>query len=325
MNHHPCVMEQLFGRLAPEGVLRTCGRTFHAASRVLPSGVRRDLAVLYAFCRAVDDCADLADKALDGTSSPHVLLDEVERGLCGASHDSPVVESFRDLARRHSIPLAHARELVSGVRSDLGPVRIRSESDLIRYAYRVASTVGLMMCCVLDVDDRGDPFAIDLGIAMQLTNIARDVAEDARTDRVYLPQDWIDAAALIAATSGHQRGVPQPRAVDEVAGAVGRTLALADRYYESAELGMHFLPVRVRGGIRAAAWNYRAIGSAIRRDPSAAVTRRMSTSAPGKAVRTAGALWASVLESLPLGPSDVHDQALHTPLASLRVAAAVPA
>lgn len=321
MNHHPCVMEQLFGQLDPELVLRTCGRTFYAASRVLPRGVRDDLALLYAFCRVVDDCADFVPDTSDQRLSPDELLDEIECGLRGQSSRSPVVSSFRSLARRRDVPLTYAHELVAGVRGDLGSVRITSEAELIRYAYRVASTVGLMMCRILGVPERGDPFAIDLGIAMQLTNIARDIAEDAGIDRVYLPEAWIRPDTLMRAAFESDGASSESGAIRQAAESVERALSLADRYYESAELGMHFLPVRVRGGIRAAAWNYRAIGSVIRKDPGAFVCRRASTSAASKAARTAGALWASVLESLPLGPSDTHNQDLHTPLAPLHVPA----
>ena len=310
---HPSVEEQLFGDLDPEAVLRQCGRTFYAASRVLPRQVREDLSVLYAFCRVVDDCADTADT---DRAQADALLNEIEAGLDGRSRRSPVVESFRRLAVNHAVPLDHARELIAGVRSDMGHVRFSTSSQLIQYAYRVASTVGLMMCRVLDVHPDGDAFAIDLGIGMQLTNIARDVAEDARNDRIYLPAEWVDHDVLLSAIRDGKRASAGELSV---ADAIERLLTLADNYYESAELGMHYLPPRVRGGIRSAAWNYRAIGSIIRRKPQAALARRASTRSAGKLMRTGAALWASVLESLPLGPADRHDRELHTPLLPLGV------
>lgn len=310
---HPSVQQQLYGDLDPEAVLRQCGRTFYAASRVLPRQVRRDLSVLYAFCRVVDDCADTADA---DRSQADTMLSVIEADLDGHSQRSPVVELFKQLAEVHQVPLDHARELITGVRSDMGHVRFETSSQLIQYAYRVASTVGLMMCRVLGVHADGDAFAIDLGIGMQLTNIARDVAEDARNDRIYLPAEWIDHDALLDDIRQHAHS---PSGQARIAHAVEQVLRLADEYYDSAELGMHYLPPRVRGGIRSAAWNYRAIGSVIRRDPRAALGRRASTRSAGKLMRTGAALWASVLESLPLGPAHQHDRELHSPLLPLGV------
>lgn len=320
MNHHPAAIQQLFGDTDPQDILRRCGRTFHAASRVLPPGVRRDLAVLYAFCRVVDDCADLTSTTSPTEHFAQSLLDEIVAGLDGRSQRSPIVLAFRELAAARGVPLTLAFELIRGVRSDLGSVRIASEGELVRYAFRVASTVGLMMCRILGVREEGDPFAIDLGIGMQLTNIARDVAEDAANNRVYIPAEWIPSADLIKAANG----CGDDRQASAAITAVQRTLTLADQYYESAELGMHFLPSRVRGGIRAAAWNYRAIGTHVRREPERALRRRAHTTGLGKAFRTAAALWTSSLESLPLGPADTHDPQLHTPLASLRSARLAP-
>ncbi|MEL6497462.1 MAG: phytoene/squalene synthase family protein [Planctomycetota bacterium] len=313
---HPSVEEQLFGSIDPEAVLRRCGRTFYAASRVLPSRVRRDLAVLYAFCRAVDDCADQPSTPHRAGGGREALLVEIQSALEGQSSRSPIVSAFRELAEAKRVPLAHAYELIEGVRSDTGRVRMATSVDLVQYAYRVASTVGLMMCRILEVDQEGDPFAIDLGIGMQLTNIARDVAEDAFNHRVYLPAEWVDHDALLRYLT---TDTTDRSAVSDVEAAVERLLRLADAYYDSAELGMHFLPTRVRGGIRSAAWNYRTIGTVIRRDPHAALHSRVSTRAMGKVVRTGAALWASVLESLPLGPADMHDTTLHTALAPLGV------
>ncbi|MEM1423596.1 MAG: phytoene/squalene synthase family protein [Planctomycetota bacterium] len=312
---HPTATDQLFGAIDPEDVLRRCGRTFYAASKILPKRVRRDLATLYAFCRVVDDCADLAQNQPDAEHTTDELIAVITACLEGTSDRSPIVASFRDLALEKDVPLVHAKELITGVRSDLDHVRVETESELIRYAYRVASTVGLMMCRILNVPEKGDPFAIDLGIGMQLTNIARDVAEDARNDRVYVPSDWVDHDELIGVTRGDTDAGRLRRSVS----AVERLLALADEYYESAELGMHFLPARVRGGIRSAAWNYRAIGARVRKDPAHALRSRVHTSDLSKALRSGVAAWQSLLESLPLGPDDAHKAELHIPLASLRL------
>ncbi|MEQ8316353.1 MAG: phytoene/squalene synthase family protein [Phycisphaerales bacterium] len=315
---HPTPAEQVYGSVDPVEILRRCGRTFYSASLVLPRRVRQDLALLYALCRAIDDSADAVDGSEDHT--PEALLDEIASGLRGAHDRSPVVNAFRSLSDQYHIPLVLPQQLIEGVRCDLGTVRVQTEDELLRYSYRVASTVGLMMCRILGVDPRGDSFAVDLGIAMQLTNIARDVAEDARTDRVYVPAEWVDAERVLATVQHTEPGVGEH--AGEVCLAVQRLLDTAETYYESAELGMHFLPIAVRGGIRSAAWNYRAIGGVVRRDYERALRQRSRTSGAGKALRTMAALWASSLESLPLGPSDTHDESLHGAVRALRVASA---
>lgn len=318
-SHHPAVHEQLYGSIDPVEVLRRCGRTFYAASLVLPPRVRTDLALLYALCRAIDDCADSADTS--GTDEADRLLDVISSGLCGEHDRSPVVTAFRALAMRSGVPIVLPLQLIEGVRSDLGGVRVETLDELLRYSYRVASTVGLMMCRILGVPPAGDAFAVDLGIAMQLTNIARDVDEDAGTGRVYLPAEWVSPDAVFSRASADADGS------GEVDAAVIRLLDLAERYYESAELGMQFLPLAVRGGIRAAAWNYRAIGAVVRKESGRAAAngdagaRRVRTSGISKLLRTSAAVWASSLESIPLGPADSHDDSLHLAVRSLRLGA----
>ncbi len=309
---HPSPAEMLSAHVDALDILRRCGRTFHAASLVLPPRARRELATLYAFCRLVDDCGDLVSTAPDDREAAQCLLDRVEAELAASRPRSPLVASFRDLAQQRGIPPLYARQLIDGVRSDLGAVRVGSSGELLRYAYRVASTVGLMMCRVLEVDPAGDPFAIDLGIGMQLTNIARDVREDAAADRVYLPGDWIASETVLAA-SRLGDGDAERHVVD----AVERLLGLADRYYESAAAGMRFLPPAVRPGIRAAAANYRAIGGVIRRDPIAALRGRAYTTSAGKIGRTMVALGAAVADGLPGRAAHAHDGTLHAAVASL--------
>lgn len=306
---HPEPERLLYGDPDPMGVLRRCGRTFYAASLILPPATRRRLAVLYAFCRTVDDCGDVA-AACDGEAGldrAARLLDEIEAGLAGRAHGSPIVRRFRALAAVHGVPLSLAHQLVEGVRSDLGPVRVANERELVRYAYRVASTVGLMMCRVLGVPREGDPYAVDLGIAMQLTNIARDVREDARSDRVYLPGEWIDPGRLLAAFGAGA----DPADIGRAVRARDHALRLAERYYASAEAGMRYLPLSVRPGIRAAARNYRAIGAVIRRDPEGYLMRRAATGHATKGRRTLSALLAAAGDALPLRPDQAHDDRLH--------------
>jgi len=305
---HPDPGEMLVSRLDPMGVMRRCGATFHAASLMLPASVRRELAVLYAFCRVIDDCGDLVSGP--SPARARALLDTAERCLGGRSDESPIISEFRELASRRGVPLSLAHELIEGVRADTAPVRIATSAELVRYAYRVASTVGLMMCRVLGVPRQADPFAIDLGIGMQLTNIARDVREDALNDRVYLPGSFVDHERVLGCVADD--GVDH-----RVTGAVVELLDLADRYYASADDGMRYLPGAVRPGIRAAAVNYRAIGAVIRRDPSGALRGRVSTSRRGKLARSGGVLCVAAAETLTRHISAPHDTTLHAPLRPL--------
>ncbi len=220
--------------LDSERVLAAQGRSFHLASRLLPAQARADAALLYHFCRLVDDLADEADDAVQARANLDLLLRELD-----GDSPRPLVAAVLAMAERTGMDLGAARELIAGVLSDLDEVRVADDRELLRYCYRVAATVGVMMCPVLGVREAvAMPFAIDLGIGMQLTNICRDVKEDAELGRRYLPA---------------ARGADVQR-------VTGELLQLADQYYESGERGLHFIPLRCRMAIAVAARVYRAIG-----------------------------------------------------------------
>ena len=288
-------------------VFRRQARTFWLAARLLPPSTRDDAAVVYAFCRLVDDTADEAADA----ENARLALEALSNEIWGHSPPRPLIASFRQAADRLKLPLESAAELIAGVRSDLGPVRIADDDALIRYGYRVASTVGLMMCAVLGVRRREAlPHAVDLGIAMQLTNIARDVAEDARRDRVYLPVRRLRAAGVDpeALVRGRADGAGVARVVAEV-------LELADGYYRSADEGMRDLPWRVRPAILVASRVYRAIGVRLRRRGCDALAGRTVVPLPEKLYWTVRAA-AGTLRPRMLGlvPRGAHDPSLHVAL-----------
>ncbi|HEY6035742.1 MAG TPA: phytoene/squalene synthase family protein, partial [Kofleriaceae bacterium] len=194
----------------------------------------------YTWCRRADDAVDEAP-AGDGTIER--LDDELVAAYEGRARD-PVLAAFGDVARDRGIPLAYPRELLAGMAMDVRGSTYVTVDDVIVYAWRVAGVVGLMMTHVFGVaDDAALVPAAHLGIAMQLTNICRDVGEDARRGRVYLPQQWVD-----------ERGLQ---------GARQELLALADRYYASADSGMTALPWRAALAVRAARNVYAAIGARI--------------------------------------------------------------
>lgn len=236
-------------------VLARHGRTFSWATNLLPKQQAARAAILYAFCRYIDDIADHGSTD-ESKLKLHALRLEIERG----NTRDPVVRHFVELSDHVGIRRTIIDEFLDGIEGDLGPVRVEDEPGLIRYGYKVAGTVGLMMCHALSVSDaQSYPFAIDLGVAMQLTNIARDVLEDAARDRIYLPATALGSEVTPAALlEGNASAREQARA------AVGGVLDLADRFYRSADEGMRFLPSRPRLAILTASRMYEQIGSVIR-------------------------------------------------------------
>ncbi len=231
-------------------------KSFRFAALFLPREGRQRAAVTYAFCRLVDDLADEADDPVAGAAE----LARLDAELAGEAPPRPLVEAFVGAGAGPHTREA-ARELIRGVRGDLGAVRVADDRELMRYCYRVAGTVGLMMLPVLGVRAHSAAaHAIDLGIGMQLTNICRDVREDAEMGRVYLPGTRLraagtDGAALLAGRA--ERGA--------VARVVRGLLDLAERYYASADAGMRAIPWRSRLAIHVARHVYHAIGTKLRR------------------------------------------------------------
>ena len=236
-------------------------RSFRWASTFLNRAQRRRVATLYAFCRAVDDLVDSNRAVSDAREELERMLVALQAEPEGESLWPEDYLWFRALCFECDIDFRVVRELVSGMLSDLDVVRFQSDAELVRYCYRVAGTVGLMMCAVFDVRDaRAWRHAVDLGIAMQMTNIVRDVLEDARASRVYLPAPRLRTHGV---TAGELiEGVADPTAVSVV---VRDLLAWSERYYRSADAGMRFLPSRARWAVLIASRLYRGIGRRLQR------------------------------------------------------------
>ena len=235
-------------------VLAHHGKSFRFAGRFLDKRQLEDCARLYRFCRFVDD---LVDEASDADAAK-VELDFLKRDLEHGYSSESVVEDFIDLASQCQMQSDVILELIRGIESDLQPVLVATDAELLRYCYRVAGTVGLLMCDVLGVHDpKAKAHAIDLGIGMQLTNIARDVQEDAGMGRRYVPGQWLGEIAPQALSN------PSTRESELLAESAQRVLSLAELYYESGKAGLRFLPPRARQGIKVAASEYREIGLVI--------------------------------------------------------------
>jgi phytoene synthase len=165
-------------------IVRASGSSFHQAFRLLPSERRQSLEALYAFCRVVDDAAD---EGSGGAAALAWWRQELERALAGTP-THPVGIALADSVQRFAIPSRHLTEIVDGVAMDLTPQRFATFAELRRYCYLVAAAVGLATIPIFGCrDPRSRDYAEALGIALQLTNIVRDLAEDAERGRIYLP------------------------------------------------------------------------------------------------------------------------------------------
>lgn len=279
--------------MAPEEILARAGKSFHLAGKFLPPGRRAAAARLYAFCRGLDDLADETGDAAQ--------IAAVAAALQNSDKSNPLAALYLALEDPEPAP---AIALAFALRDDTGPTQIADERALLRYCHGVAGTVGLMMARVLGaVDPAAAWHAIDLGIALQLTNIARDTREDADHGRRYIPATWLDLKPSSV------RGAPE-----KVHQAARRCLALAEPYYASGLAGLCYLPAESRRGIFIAARVYREIGEELRRRGPRRRGDRVVVPAWRKAMLVAGAL---------LGPSPWkkgtprHDIALHRELDGL--------
>lgn len=277
-------------------IIARYGRSFRLAGRLLPAATFQDAAELYAFCRAVDDIADEPQDPMAIQTALLAIRDALQQG----NHAQPLAARYLALHRKHGISLHAAIVLIDTLLGDAGPVRMADEAALLRYAYGVAGTVGLMMCGILGAQDaRAAPHAIDLGIAMQLTNIARDVMEDAHSGRLYLPATWLPDGLSPAGIA---------TAPDTVFAAVQMVLERAARRYRSAASGISYLPAPARPAIRAAAALYEEIGVRIlRRGPAYLLAGRCVVPAPRRLWLVAASLWAAA-------PAAPHDRNLHAAL-----------
>lgn len=233
-----------------EKVLKHHGKTFYFAQRFLGRKRGFGVARLYRFCRYIDD---LADQSVDRGIAEHTLR-SIRLQISAQHADDPIVADFLELAADWEINHRYALDLIDGVLMDLETVAIKDQAELIQYCYRVAGVVGLMMCPLLHADQRGERFALDLGIGMQLTNIARDVLYDAKRGRRYLPAEVVNGVSAEQIIQLAEKGQPP------IQEGIRKILQLAESYYESGRSGFIYLPLRSRVSIAIAARTYRQIG-----------------------------------------------------------------
>jgi 15-cis-phytoene synthase len=250
-------------------------KSFYFASRLLGRRVQTGTMLLYSWCRYCDDTVDAATDQRSAEQGVAALKRLTTEACCKsgdpASSDWPKEFAALDyLAKQYRIPSHYPLELIEGMAMDVHGTRYENFEQLMLYAYRVAGVVGLMMAHIIGVSDmRALRYAADLGNAMQLTNIARDVAEDAAMGRVYLPADWLQAAGV---PTGYTAGATQREQLFLV---VKHLLAHADTLYRSGLRGIRYLPLRSALAIAVAASIYRAIGTLILRRHARALDERV--------------------------------------------------
>ena len=276
-------------------LLRSGSRSFYAASLLLPRHVRQPATALYAFCRLADDLIDLNDEHEEALNELQARLDCAYRGTPRAD---TVDRAFSAVVRGYSIPKGLPEALFEGFQWDAAGRRYPDLSSLHAYAARVAGTVGAMSALLMGVrSPHVLARACDLGIAMQLTNIARDVGEDARSGRLYLPEDWLRQAGI-----DPDEWLSNPVFTPALGTVVRRLLEAADRLYRRSEAGIAALPPSCRTGIGAARFIYAEIGSEVRRRQYDSVSGRAIVGAPYKALAILRALTRSSLSGLSSPP-----------------------
>jgi len=247
----------------PHTDMRECRRllshgskSFYIASHFLPRALRESASGLYAFCRIADDLVDLGDDPRAALVTLHGRLDLI---YDGQPENHPIDRVLSQIVIDHQLPRALLDALLEGFEWDIEGRDYQTLGEVCEYGARVAGTVGVMMAILMGVKDHATlARAADLGVAMQLTNICRDVGEDARAGRLYLPRDLLRAAGIDPDAFLHN---PAPSA--ELTHVLKRVLAEAERRYELADEGIRQLPRGCRPGILAARRLYAEIGNTV--------------------------------------------------------------
>lgn len=283
-------------------------RSFWLIPELIPVPARDDISLLYCMCRRLDDAVDEAPDAPQAGTALARWRDE----LAGRAEPRPLIAAFLAGVPRTGLPLVCMDHLLDGMAFDLAPVRIADDAELLRYAYRVSAAVGLMLAPLLGVRGvEAEQRVVDLGLALQLSNILLGVRGDARRDRVYLPARRLAAAGLgfddVLAAPG------DPRLRPVLQGIAG----LADHYYRSAALGASYVPLRYRHGVVLLGRAYAELGWRAARG-------KATPDAPAQLPRAIKALRLLELfvtawhpRTLGLLSAPPHDPALHRAIAGL--------
>ena len=231
--------------------LRKEGKSFYWASFFLPKSYKKNAGTLYSICRYFDDIADKYSE--DQTIYLKSAIEEIR-----TNKDNKV----NIFLKKNGINNLIFIDLIEGLILDQKKIRIQNKEELIKYSYHVAGTVGLMMSKIIGVKhEKAAKSAIDLGIGMQLTNIARDVYEDSKMKRIYLPANWIPDISLKNLADPHNKTSEKDEIISN---AIHEVICLSDKFYENGFAGLKYIPLSSRLGIFIAANIYRGIGIKIK-------------------------------------------------------------
>lgn len=251
-------------------IIRDGSKSFYFASLLLPSEIRLAATALYAFCRVSDDIADAPGSDLEAVNR---LRERLDLAYAGNPQDHAADCAFAEVVAQFEIPKLVPLSMIEGFEWDVTGKTYENLSDVIDYSARVAGTVGIMMSMLMGRRERATlARACDLGLAMQLINISRDVGEDARNGRVYLPADWLAEAGV-----DRDELLANPTFTPELGSVVKRLLDKADEIYLRALTGVADLPSSCRPGIRAAALVYNEIGQMVRANGYNSIDHRAYT------------------------------------------------
>lgn len=262
-------------------------RTFYMASGLLPEEKRKGARALYAFCRITDDIVDEPRSSLEQRQYNLNTWREKILGDC-PPENAPVCLAWADTQSKFNIPRGYATQLVDGCERDIAQTRYETFADLAEYSYGVASTVGLMAMHIVGFSgEEALPYAIRLGVALQLTNILRDVAEDWRNGRIYLPAEELEQFGL--SVEDIEKGIVTDNWRKFMAFQIERTR----RLYDESLPGIAMLKADGRFAIAAAAELYRAILTDIENNDYDVFSRRAHIGLTGKLRRLPGIWWRS--------------------------------
>lgn len=267
-------------------MIRQGSKSFSGASKLLDKSTKESAILLYSWCRYCDDQIDnqilgFNKQSKEDNPNAKEILQSIEKSTQDAINDTSLeqieFEALRRVLQKHSIPEQYPMEHLQGYRMDVEKKQYHNITDTLEYCYHVAGVVGVMMAYIFGIkDSKILERAADLGIAFQLTNIARDVIEDAKMGRVYLPSEWLAEHNIKPGTILDIKNRVKLFLV------IKRLLDLSEQYYESANIGIEYLPLRIRWGIKVALSVYREIGTKIRILGSNAWNKRVYIKRPYK-------------------------------------------
>ena len=260
--------------------IKVGSKSFAAAARLFDAPTRRSVLMLYAWCRHCDDVVDGPELGFNVAAPSHYphaemarLVEQTRRAYAGETMTDPAFAAFQEVALRHAIAPRHAFDHLAGFGMDVDAVQYETIEDTLRYCYHVAGVVGLMMAQIMGAQDPAVlDRACDLGLAFQLTNIARDIVDDARIGRCYLPAQWLREAGIPL------EEIALPRHRVALAKLAARLVDHAEPYYAAALGGVAALPLRSAWAIATARRVYRQIGIEVKARGPHAWDERVGTS-----------------------------------------------